>query len=408
MDIRPILSTLQRHKTAAGLIVLEIALSCAVVSNARFLIGNRLERMQRPSGIDEAHLIAVKANAVARRDDAMAVTRTDLEALRAIPGVRSAAIVNMLPFGSSSWDSGIKLAPDQQDSTANAPNYMLGEDGLRTLGLNVVEGRDFNADEYVNTDGVSHDALRFPAVILSRALAQRLFPDDHAVGKSLYVFGAPPHRVVGVVERLVKPRDRGSDGGYDESMIFPGRASYAGGTYLLNVADPAQRETVLDAAKRKLSARGPVRIFKSKQNTTLELMRERYYRPDRAMAWLLAGVSMVLLLVTALGIVGLASFWVQQRTKQIGIRRALGATRGQILRYFQTENFLLASAGILLGMVLAYAINLWLMGKYELPRLPLSYLPFGAVSLWLLGQLAVLGPARRAAAVPPAVATRSA
>jgi putative ABC transport system permease protein len=115
-----------------------------------------------------------------------------------------------------------------------------------------------------------------------------------------------------------------------------------------------------------------------------------------------------LLVVTALGIVGLASFWVQQRTKQIGIRRALGATRGQILRYFQTENFLLATIGIALGMLLAYAINQLLMSKYELPRLPLMYLPVGAIALWLLGQFAVFWPARRAAAVPPAVATRSA
>jgi putative ABC transport system permease protein len=99
---------------------------------------------------------------------------------------------------------------------------------------------------------------------------------------------------------------------------------------------------------------------------------------------------------------------VQQRTKQIGVRRALGATRGQILRYFQTENFLLATIGIVLGMLFAYAINQLLMGKYELPRLPLIYLPVGAALLWLLGQIAVYGPARKAALVPPAVATRSA
>ena len=116
---------------------------------------------------------------------------------------------------------------------------------------------------------------------------------------------------------------------------------------------------------------------------------------------------MALLLVTALGIIGLASFWVQQRTKQIGVRRALGATRGQILRYFQTENFLLASIGIALGMLLAFAINQLLMGKYEMARLPLYYLPAGALLLWTLGQLAVYAPARRAASVPPAVATRS-
>ena len=112
--------------------------------------------------------------------------------------------------------------------------------------------------------------------------------------------------------------------------------------------------------------------------------------------------------VTAFGVLGLASFWVQQRTKQIGIRRALGATRGNILRYFQVENFMLSSAGIVLGLLLAYGLNLLLMHYYELPRLPLAYLPVAALLLWLLGQLAVLGPARRAASIPPAVATRSA
>jgi putative ABC transport system permease protein len=77
-----------------------------------------------------------------------------------------------------------------------------------------------------------------------------------------------------------------------------------------------------------------------------------------------------------------------------------------VLRYFQTENFLLASMGIVLGMVLAYGINLILMREYELPRLPFVYLPVGAAVLWALGQAAVLAPALRAASVPPVVATR--
>ena len=125
------------------------------------------------------------------------------------------------------------------------------------------------------------------------------------------------------------------------------------------------------------------------------------------MAGMLVGVIVALLTVTALGIVGLASFWVAQRRRMIGVRRALGATRRDILRYFQTENFLLATLGIALGMVLAYGINLFLMLHYELPRLPAVYFPVGAVALWLIGQVAVLGPALRAAAVPPVVATRS-
>ena len=126
------------------------------------------------------------------------------------------------------------------------------------------------------------------------------------------------------------------------------------------------------------------------------------------MTRLLLGICLVMLLVTALGIIGLASFWVQQRTKQIGVRRALGATRRQIISYFQTENLLLTSAGIVLGMLLAYTGNQLLMHYFEIPRLPLYYLPLGAVLLCLLGQAAVIGPALRAASIPPIVATRSA
>ena len=126
------------------------------------------------------------------------------------------------------------------------------------------------------------------------------------------------------------------------------------------------------------------------------------------MTALLVAVCLALLVVTAFGIVGLASFWVQQRTRMIGVRRALGASRRQILGYFQTENFLLTSIGIVIGMVGAYGINQVLMTYYELPRLPWVCLPIGAVLLWALGQIAVLGPARRAAALPPVVVMRGA
>ena len=187
----------------------------------------------------------------------------------------------------------------------------------------------------------------------------------------------------------------------------PSRPSYdVGGNYVIRTS-PERRDEVLKASVELLRKNGPTRIILDDNTKTIEQLRSEFYQAPRSMAWLLGAVCLALLFVTALGIVGLASFWVQQRTKQIGVRRALGATRGQILRYFQTENFLLATVGIVLGMVMAFGINQMLISKYELPRLPLYYLPAGALALWLLGQLAVLGPARRAAAVPPAVATRS-
>lgn len=135
-------------------------------------------------------------------------------------------------------------------------------------------------------------------------------------------------------------------------------------------------------------------------------IRHAFFDDARSMVWMLMLVCVVMLAVTAFGIVGLTSFWVRQRRRQIGVRRAVGATRNQILRYFQAENFLLTTAGVGIGLVLAFGINLYLMQHYPLNRMPWYYLPISAGALWVLGQLAVLGPALRASNVPPVVATR--
>jgi len=404
MDIRPILSTLRRHKTASALIVLEIALSCAIICNAVFLISTRLERMDRPSGLAESELVRVQLAGIGRDDYAAARVLEDLAALRSIPGVEAATLANQIPYGNASWNSSVNLEPEQQNPTLNASIYLGEEQLLETLGLRLVAGRDFVPDEYVEFDALNEPGAEvvIPATILSRATAERLFPGEEAVGKVIYSWGDEPIRVVGVVEHLIRPNENGGPSEVQLSMLLPIRMT--GGNYLLRTA-PDRREEVLKAAVTALERVDPSRILL--EDDTFEQVRDEYYLQDKSMAWLLVAVCIGLLVVTALGIIGLASFWVAQRTKQIGVRRALGATRGQVLRYFQTENFLLATVGIVIGMLLAYGINLALMERYELPRLPAVYLPFGAIALWLLGQVSVFGPARRAAAVPPAVATRS-
>ena len=133
----------------------------------------------------------------------------------------------------------------------------------------------------------------------------------------------------------------------------------------------------------------------------------RSYSRDRAMTVILTIVIALLIAITTLGIVGLASFSVSQRTKQIGTRRAIGARRGQILRYFLVENWMITTAGIALGGVLAMVFNYWLVTEYELAKLGFGYLVGGMAGLLLLGQLAVLLPARRASHIAPAIATRS-
>ena len=410
MDIRPILSTLMRHKTAAALIVVEIALTCAIICNALFMISDRLSQVREVSGIAEEELVRVQISGIGSDADQVARTRTDLASLRAIPGVKDATVLNQVPFVNSSWNSGVRLQQEQQQSTLNATTYMAEDQFIETLGLTLVAGRDFDADEYREASDLLERTTEdgnIPATIITRSLADKLFPGEDAIGKTFYSWGDAPIRVVGVVEHLVRPGGMGGPAEREYAMVFPLRPHYnLGGNYVIRT-DPDRRTEVLAAAKAVLQANGADRIIQEENSKTFEQLRREYYQAPRAMAWLLGIVCVALLLVTALGIIGLASFWVQQRTKQIGVRRALGATRGQILRYFQTENFLLASIGIALGMLLAFAINQLLMGRYEMARLPLYYLPAGALLLWTLGQLAVYAPARRAASVPPAVATRS-
>jgi len=406
MDIRPILSTLRRHKTASALIVLEIALSCAIICNAVFLISQRLERLHRPTGMADSELVRINVAGIGKDDDATALAKQDIASLRAIPGVKAAAALNQVPFDHSSWNSSVSLQPKQDVPNLDASTY-LGQGLVNALGLRIVEGRDFSEDEYVDWEAFNKPGskLTIPAVLVSREVAQKLFPGQSAVGKLIYSWNPDdvPHRVVGVVDRLIRPNDNGGPAAAGYSLILP-LSDTTMGRFVLRT-DPSRRDEVLKAAVAALEKNSNRRIILDQG--TFEQVKSDYYQQDRNMAWLLVAVIVALLVVTALGIVGLASFWVQQRTKQIGVRRALGATRGQILRYFQTENFLLASFGIVLGMIGAFGINQLLMGAYELPRLPALYLPVGALTLWLLGQASVLGPARRAAAVPPAVATRT-
>lgn len=136
-------------------------------------------------------------------------------------------------------------------------------------------------------------------------------------------------------------------------------------------------------------------------------MRAKAYGQERGIALLMSVICVILLSVTAAGIVGLTSFWVSQRTRQIGVRRALGARKIDILHYFLIENLLIAGGGAVVGALFAFGLNEWLMRHYEMMHLPLFYVAIGVIAMLVLGQVAVLVPARRASNVAPVVATRS-
>ncbi len=403
MHIRPILSAMRRNKVGAFLIALQMAITLAILCNALFIIQQRLSMMGRPSGIDEANIFTMKNQWVGTPEDLSARVAGDLAALRSLPGVVDAYASNSFPLSGGGWSEGISLGPDQKHSTAHTTLYFTDEHALDTLGVKLVAGRNFSTDEITDR---AEDPATPAVIIISKTLSEKLFPQDGALGKTVYVENKPT-TVVGIVEKLQTPWVSNSFGEkfVEHSMLQPYHFMSMGYSYLVRTR-PGQLDAVMKQAQAKLTEINRARVLDKVRPFTE--VRAEAYRNDRGLAIILGVVCTALLAVTAFGIVGLTSFWVTQRRRQIGVRRALGATRRAILSYFQTENVMIAAAGAAVGTALAIGLNLWMVTTFEMARINPLYVLAGALAVMLLGQLAVLWPALRAASIPPAMATRAA
>jgi len=168
---------------------------------------------------------------------------------------------------------------------------------------------------------------------------------------------------------------------------------------------PGEIDRVMTATETALRKRDPNRVVGKLHKMSDH--KKRSYAGDSFMAVTLTTVTGLVLVFSALGIFGLATFNVNNRTRQIGTRRAVGARRIDIVRYFMTENWLVTTMGVVVGCILALAAGFWLSNQYQMPRLDLYYLVGGVLGLWAVGQFAAWQPALRAAKVSPAMATRN-
>lgn len=403
-----LISPLRRQPMMPWLIVLQLAVACAILCNTLFLLVQQAGPLLTNDGIARNEVIIVDQLVSGGGNWSASQARAGADALAGIPGVKRASAVVGAPMRQT-------LTMVYDIKSANGPTLLvsgfIGDRLIDTLGLQLSRGRDFLDDEYSDLQlGDGDDSATTP-VILTESLARALFSNDNPVGQSLTSGDGSGHYVVvGVVAQLMRYQLAELDDGKAEyAVLLPRRAAGLPMLSFVIRADAARRDAVLKAVP------GTLRTFFGGQMakgfepviSDYEQLRADGLRSRRAAVWLLLTVNTVVATITLIGIASLSGYWIQQRTRQIGIRRALGATRGQILRHFLAENLLLTCAGLFCGLLLAMLINQWLMQHYELPRLPLAYLPAAALLLVLLGQLAVLMPARRAARLPPASATRS-
>jgi len=398
IPFRPIVSALTRHKTAAILLMLEIALTLAIIGNLVFVVSGNLQRARTPTGVVEADIGLIQSIGVISGDNPGNVANS-VALLRQVPGVADATY-----GGPPLWyaaPSNVFTDSARQHQIAQAYEFIGGQDLDQTLGVQVVQGRKITLDDRGDPTKWGQDTQI--GGLITRALAERIFPGKSPLGQRFYD-GTMTIRVVGVMDHLRGEVTGRPGDDYSLVLEFELGAQDMGGGFMIR-SQPGRLGSALHAAATAMQKANPGHV--QSQVISMPELRQQYFAADMATNRMLIAIMVILLIVTALGVGGLGSFWVQQRRRQIGMRRALGATRGDILRYFQAENFLIVTAGVVLGVALAYALNLFLMQRFELGLLPAGYLAFGAVTLWVLGQLAVLGPALRAAAVPPVVATRS-
>jgi putative ABC transport system permease protein len=400
MDILLILRALRKNKAGAILIGLQIALTLAIVCNSLSVIQQFVQRMQRPTGIDEANIFILSSAWISDPADLQAQIKGDLAALRALPGVVDVISAISIPLDGTSYNSGLSLKPDQRSPTAYAATYFADEHGLAAFGFKLVAGRWFHADEV--------GLLRYyenkypPTIVVSQELARILFPSGNAVGQVVYV-NSQYARVVGVISHLQTPN--AANASRPELSFFEPMLPMNKSTQYVVRTRPGQLASAMRAAQDRLFAIDSHRIIQGV--TPFSEIRHAAYLLPRTISVMLGVVSALLLAVTGFGVVGLTTYWVSQRRRQIGMRRALGARRVDILSYFHTENLLIVGVGCILGVALGLAINTLMATSMQLTRMSATYVLIGALIVVVLCQLAVLWPALRAALIPPAIATRA-
>ncbi len=404
LEIGPIFRAMMRNKVGAMLIMLQIAVTMTIIANGFSIIQERKALMARDSGVDIANSFHLSNVSFAEDFDMQTAVIDDLKAIRELPGVADAIQVNAIPLSGSGWSMGLQTeAGDDIDGSGTAV-YMVDDHALSAYDVKLIAGRNFElTDLRWRTDNTNDWA---DVLIATEALTKSLFPDltpQEVIGKTVFINNHEPIIIIGIIDKLQAPWSGWNN--LDHVMLTPDRLAFRGNRYYIR-AEEGVRDDVMKRVEETLSNRLSGRMIQGMES--MEETQRESYTGASGMIKMLTLIMIVLTIITAMGIVGLASFSVNRRKKQIGTRRALGAAKNSIIRYFMIENLIISGAGVIVGAILTVGLNMILVQAFSLTPIAWYYVPIGMISLLVIGQIAVFGPAQKASSIPPALATRSA
>src|ERR1700691_465929 len=412
-SVRITSSTSRRQRAFA---VTQIAASFILLAGASMLVTTLIALQQTQTGVDTPRVLAVDVPALSYGKTPQQVLDFYKESIRrveALPGVTRTAFGMIAPWrDADSFGVGLQFSADGHVSGKDDPRAMwrtISPGFFAALGVPILEGRDFNSQD---------DQTQEPVAVVSETLARRMFPAGDTVGRHVYwtdpvlefIPGSDaekarfkgPHRIIGVVAdvddlHLVPQSVSTIYGTFADSQMFGGHL------FIHTTANPYSLVTPVTKIIRDMSADEPV-----EHAATLEDIRAKVLAPDRLNSLVFGVFAGVALLIAVVGVAGVLAFSVSARTREFGIRLALGSQPGNLLRGVVAEGVLMAAVGVLAGAVFGLVVARLAGSYFGDFRMP-GALPVIVSAAVLLGAAIVASmiPAARAAHVDVIQALRS-
>jgi putative ABC transport system permease protein len=391
-----------RQPLRAALIVAEIALAVVLLAGAGLLLRSFAQLIGTDPGFRTERVLSLRLNLPPARYDKPGATARFVERLtsdgRTLPGVQSIAAVSHPPFSyADKWPFAMegRTAPEQRMSADNrviSPNY------YEVMGIRLLRGRTFTEQDTTEQPGV---------IIVNETMARRTWGNEDPIGQRLIVYLAGREFPVSVVGVVADSRQMNLEQPVAPEMNFP-LAQMAQALRRFNLVvrtqtEPTSLVPAIRAAVWKLDPQ--LSLYNI---TTMQVAVQESVSVRRFALLVLALFASVALLLAVSGIYGVLGHAVAQRTREIGIRIALGATRHDVLRMILSEGGRLAAAGIVLGLIVSYVMTQFLRALLYgvTPTDPLTF-ALVAVLLLVTALIACWIPARRASRVDPMVALRA-
>jgi putative ABC transport system permease protein len=400
-DLTPALKSegggLRRMRQRDVYVVAQVALSLVLLIAATLLVRALRRAGETDPGFAMDHRLAVRiyiSEPEYTPETGKLFFARVLDQLRATPGVRAATLSYTIPlnFGDSAC-----VVADRAEKPRRAGSNQVVPGYFDVMGIPLVAGRDFRAADQPGSPRV---------VIVNQTLARRYWPNDTAVGKTVWL-GCDPKRPRTMAEVVGVARDA-KYGSLDEasrSFVYSAFAQGWVGFMAVTVhtaGDPAEFGGPLRGVLQGLDPH--LRIY---EMSTLEAMTAQSLWQVRWQAWLLGSLGMLAILLAAVGLYGVVAYTVAQRTREIGVRMAMGAQRADVLWMVLGRGLRLTAIGVGIGIVLSALVTRFL-GGFLYGLSPLDAVSFAAAALFWIATAMVASylPARRAARVDPVVALR--